>query len=106
MVGETFLIGSKEIRVEIKLWEFSRNLVIKTTERGKLPKRKGVKGDELRTRDSFWQAHGGAVVGNHVRRRERSKNWSDERPRGGGCTMKEETLSDFRNQEPREDEDS
>lgn len=27
-------------------------------------------------------------------------------PGGGGCTMKEETLSDFRNQEPREDEDS
>ena len=62
MVGETFLICSKEMRVEIKLWEFSCNLVIKTMEGGKLPKRKGVKGDELRTRDSFWQAHGGTVM--------------------------------------------
>ena len=46
---------------------------------------------------------------NHVRRREKRKNWSDERPRGvegGRCTTKEETLSEFRNQEPREDEDS
>lgn len=62
MVGEPLLICNKEIRVEIKLWEFSRNLITKNMDVGKLPKREGVKGDEQRTQDSFWQARDGAVV--------------------------------------------
>lgn len=70
MVGEPLLIYNKEIRVEIKLWEFSRNLITKTMEVGKLPKREGVKRNEQRTQDSFWQARDGDVVD--------EKSWEEE----------------------------
>lgn len=111
-VGEPLLICSKEIRVEIKLWEFSRNLITKTTEVGKLPKREGVKEGEPRTQDSFWRTNGGAVAdGEEEGREDRGEKGTKAgviRDWGGvgGGAAKEEALSDFRNQEPKEDRDS
>lgn len=56
-VGEKLLIFSKEIRVEIKLWELSHTLIINTADVDKLPKGRGVRGDRPRVQERPWQAH-------------------------------------------------